>query len=402
MNILYLTAWDSYGIQFNGYLLSKQLEKLGITSRMYVSQKKFNDPNIMRLGNDLRRKSDKIINGIENLLSLQRIYNFSFQSLFASEWYQEADIVHLQMVHALPFMGLLSIPRLAKGKKLVWTIHDPWLATGHCVYFIDCEKWKTGCGHCPDLKRHFPVRNDLTRANWQLKKTLFSNIDVNLIVASEWMLNVVKQSPILSHLPCTVIPFGIDIDNFKPLNKMDCRRELNIPEDSYVISCRWASHNLYKGVEYLKKALEALSLDKPIYILGFDSYENKPDLPDRYTFINLGWVDDQEKVAHILNASDAFIMPSLAEAFGLMAIESMACGIPVVVFEGTSLPSVIHAPYGGISIPRDSSILAEEMRNLLLNTNRRKQISQTARKIVTENYQFINYAQRHADLYAAL
>ncbi len=402
MNILYLTAWDSYGIQFNGYLLSKYLEKKGITCRMYVSQKKYNEPTIRKLGSDLSLKSDKILTALENLLSVQRLYSFSFNELFASEWYREADIVHIQMAHATPFLGLLSIPRISREKKLVWTVHDPWLTTGHCVYFIDCPRWKTGCGHCPDLKRHFPMRNDRTSINWRVKKDLFKNIDLNLIVASEWMFDVIKHSPILAHLPCTIIPFGIDTNLFTPLNKADCRKYFNITEDCYVIACRWASHNMYKGIDYLIKALEELHLDKPTYVLGLDSYNSTPNLPDRYVFVDLGWVDDQAKIVQIINASDVFIMPSLAESFGLMAIEAMSCGVPIIVFEGTPLPNVIHAPSGGISIPRDPSILALELRNLLMESERREQISENARNIAVENYQFSIYAGKHIKLYESL
>lgn len=402
MNILYLTAWDSYGIQFNGYLLSKQLERSGFSCHMYVAQKRFDEPSINKLGSDLTLKLDKFINAAENYFSIQRFFNFSFNELFSTDWYKNADVVHIQMAHATPFLSLLSISKLAREKKLVWTVHDPWLLTGHCIYFMDCPRWETGCGYCPDLKRHLPMRNDLTSFNWRIKREVFKKVNANLVVASEWMLDIVKKSPILSHLSCTLIPFGTDVEIFKPLDKAECRRKLNIAEDCYVISCRWASHNAFKGIDYLKKALEDLYLDKPTYILGFDSYVSKPDLPDRYIFMNLGWVDDQTKIAEILNASDVFVMPSLAESFGLMAIETMSCGVPIIVFDGTSLSNVVQAPIGGISIPRDATILAVEIRNLITDLNKQKNISQNARNIAVDKYQFETYAAKHADLYRSI
>ena len=49
-------------------------------------------------------------------------------------------------------------------------------------------------------------------------------------------------------------------------------------------------------------------------------------------------------------------MPSVAEAFGMMAVESMACGKPVIVFDGTSLPEVTRAPDIGLRSRKEMSI----------------------------------------------
>ncbi len=75
--------------------------------------------------------------------------------------------------------------------------------------------------------------------------------------------------------------------------------------------------------------------------------------------MELGWIENTGTIAEALNAADLFLMPSIAEAFGLMAIESMACGTPVIVFEGTALPETINAPECGIAVPyKDSHALA--------------------------------------------
>jgi glycosyltransferase involved in cell wall biosynthesis len=96
-------------------------------------------------------------------------------------------------------------------------------------------------------------------------------------------------------------------------------------------------------------------------------------------------------------------MPSTAEAFGMMAVESMACGTPVIVFDGTALPDVIHAPEGGISVPaRDSKALADAITGLLKDEQRYAQLVENGLRIVREEYSLEKYIQRHIELYKSI
>ena len=402
MKVLYVTTWDCFGIQFNGYLLSKSLRQNGYDAKMLVAKKAFDDPNISQLGASVFSKLDPALIKLENFLSLQRLLTLSFGEIFSHPWYKEADIIHFQLPHAIPFLNLLMVPRISQEKKMVWTVHDPWLVSGHCVYPMGCERWKIGCGKCPDLSINFALKSDATAFNWKMKKNAIKKSSIHLVVASQWMQDLITQSPITSHLPSSIIPFGIDNNVFYPKDKAECRKKLNITEDAYVLSCRWVSSNPFKGVKYIERALALLAFDKPVYIITFDAGSQGTELKDRYHFIDLGWVIDQKIVAEALSASDIFLMPSTAEAFGLMAIESMACGTPVIVFEGTALPGVIHAPRGGLAVPRDSEKLAEAIRLFLADPERREMLSREGLNIVNKEYKIESYINKHMDLYRTL
>ncbi len=56
---------------------------------------------------------------------------------------------------------------------MVLTLHDPWPLTGHCAYFLDCERWRTGCGSCPHLDTPPAMRRDNTHLNWTRKKRIY-------------------------------------------------------------------------------------------------------------------------------------------------------------------------------------------------------------------------------------
>jgi len=93
-------------------------------------------------------------------------------------------------------------------------------------------------------------------------------------------------------------------------------------------------------------------------------------------------------------------MPSTAEAFGMMAIEAMACGKPIIVFEGTSLPDVTFAPEVGISVPmRNSKALCKAIEHLLNNPSELKKRGQMGRIKAEEHYDQNIHVQRMVELY---
>jgi glycosyltransferase involved in cell wall biosynthesis len=102
-----------------------------------------------------------------------------------------------------------------------------------------------------------------------------------------------------------------------------------------------------------------LKTDRPICILTTQDKGVFDDFLGRFQIVELGWTNDEDLLIASQQAIDFYVMPSMAEAFGLMAIEAMACGKPVISFQGTSLPEVTFAPEIGVAVPMgDSSALA--------------------------------------------
>ena len=405
MNILTITTWDSAGEQFNGCKIHKALKCLGHKSNMAVMIKQSNDENIHKLGNAITRLYDKTFAALlESILGLRSILPISGSTIFFKEYYRDADLIHLQIIHGNSFFSLLNIPLMNKKHKMVWTIHDPWMMTGHCVYPLGCERWKCGCGKCQKFEIPFRIRHDNTALMWKIKRWVMHHSEITLIVASKWMYENVCMSPILSHLPCHIIPLGVDLEKFKPMDRNQCRKEFGIPEDADVLAFRFkGTDDQIKGWNFIKEALLSLTPRKPTYLLVFEGKGGLEILKNKYNVIELGWSKDTDTVIHALNSADIFLMPSIAEAFGMMAVESMACGTPVIVFDGTALPDVIHAPEGGISVPaKDSKSLADAIIRLLNDKQLYAQLVENGLRIVREEYTLEKHIQRHIELYSSL
>jgi Glycosyltransferase len=126
-------------------------------------------------------------------------------------------------------------------------------------------------------------------------------------------------------------------------------------------------------------------------------------LQTRFTVIPMPWLQGGTEVAQAMRAADVFLMPSIGETFGMMAIEAMACGTPVVVFEGTALPDVVAAPHAGVAVPQgDAEAFAAAITRLMTELDLRCSVIEEGLARVARDYTEATYLSRHLSLYEEL
>jgi glycosyltransferase involved in cell wall biosynthesis len=403
-SVLQVTLRDLVGQRFNGYQLHRSLRARHWDSSMLVVEKRSGDPRV---------HGHTAVGGwfgwglyaAERVSSLQGLLSPIGLTIPLRRCFRDADIVHWQLVYP-HYVSLLWMPFLARRRPTIWTLHDPWALTGHCVHPLDCNRWRTGCGQCPDLKRNFEVWSDTTSLVWSVKRRVYHRAPITLVVASRWMKDQVDASPLLSHLPCHVIPFGLDLETWRPLDRSACRDRLGLPPDAKVIAFRMpvgARHRLAKGVPWLVEALHRLGPGTATHLLVFDDRGRLTALQDRYRIVELGWLEDERRMAEALAAADVFVVPSLAESFGLMALEAMACGTAVIASDGTAMTELIRPPRAGLCVPpRDPVALAQALADLLGDDRRRAAMGVAGRGIVESEYSSAAYLESHVRLYETL
>jgi len=405
LSVLNVNFNDVVGGQFNNFECREAFHRHHIKPSFSVWDKLSTDKNVYSLWR--RGRLRRYVNGgfhyLERWLSVQSLlYPYSIR-LFFSKYFRNADVVHYHILHN-GWFSLLAMPFLTRRKPSVWTIHDPWLMTGHCVYPLACERWKTGCGHCPQLQLPHALRRDHTAALFQLKKRLLPSLKVDFVVASQWMKNLVESSPIGKDLSLHHIPFGVDLELFKPVDNKDIRRSMGIPDENIVFFFR-SNASPYKGVEYIKAALPTLlrQSQKPITLLSVEALGLFDAFIGQCQIIEHLWEHDINKLKTLFQACDIFLMPSTAEAFGMMAVEAMACGKPVIFFTGTALDEVTHAPRAGVGAAmRNADDLGRVMLDLIHDDAKRKRMSKEARKIAEENYDLKIYLAQMNQLYKGM
>jgi glycosyltransferase involved in cell wall biosynthesis len=146
--------------------------------------------------------------------------------------------------------------------------------------------------------------------------------------------------------------------------------------------------------------LRRLKTEYSICLLTFNDKGRLDEFSEKFQVIDLGWVNDLNLMTNALNAADIFLMPSVAEAFGMMAMEAMACGKPVIVFEGTSLPEIVFAPEGGIAVTKgDVDALFVALELLINNPEKRKMLGDSALKIAKHHYDINSHIAKMLELY---
>lgn len=404
LKVVQVSAMDLVGIQVNGFLTHKWLQERGHDSRMLVHSRMSNDPCVREVGTPLTRSLNPLASKVESRLNSISMLPLASRNLDKDPWIQDADIVHLQLLHAAPFFSLLDLPRLARKKKVLLSVHDMFLMTGHCIYSMGCDRWKSGCGQCPDLGLPFAVSNDASSRNWKLKHWVFERSKIDLVVGSPWQDEQVRQSPFLKDFRRHMIPYGIDTRVFKAVDKRAARRRMGISEDAHVIAFRSAPfHRNFKGTNYIQDALRRFSPRRHTVLITFETRGGFEDMRDKYELNEFGFVIDSAQIALSLQAADIFLMPSTAEAFGLMAIESMACGATPIVFDGTALPETIGGSECGVIVPQgDAAALTQAIEDCLDNPDKLDQYRRNGLRHVASKHGFEDYAQRHLDLYQEL
>lgn len=198
----------------------------------------------------------------------------------------------------------------------------------------------------------------------------------DLIIASNE--NIVKSSKLLSQFAekCEVLPYGIDTDKFHITHEHKRERilhDLKVKEAKLILFVGRMAR--YKGVEVLFNALAKLDAQYKLVVVskqGFGSKHIKMieelGIQERIVCYN-GQGDDE--LVGFYNACDVFVLPSTdrAEAFGLVVVEAMACGLPVITTElgtGTSYHN-LDGVTGRVITPSNADALEQSVKEICEN-----------------------------------
>ncbi len=400
LRVVQMNSGDLMGRRFNGFDLTSHLRDRGVASSHLVFWNKESDAEFVGRMFPYRgsRYLTRRLYAIERRLSTHARLHPQSWFLPAHARFRAADVAHYHIIHD-GYFSLGALPYLTARKPSVWTWHDPWTMTGHCVYPMACERWRQGCGDCPDLGRAFAMKRDRTAEEFRRKQRIYGKTKADVVLASQWMLDMARRSPLGADFNFHLIPFGVDLNAFRPRDREAARQRLGVLPGRKVFCLRAAS-GPFKGLANIVEALHRLSSDQPLCLITFQETGHFDAFIGTHQIIEHGWTNDEDLLRDAYAACDVFLMPSRAEAFGVMAIEAMACGRPVVCFAGTALPNVTFAPDAGIAVPTDDNdALAAVLRRLIENADECRVRGERSRRLAEEHYGIEQQADRLAALY---
>jgi glycosyltransferase involved in cell wall biosynthesis len=302
------------------------------------------------------------------------------------------DIIHLHNLHGYYInIEVLFNYIASKNIPVVWTLHDCWPITGHCVYFdtINCQKWKTNCFNCPQ-KHEYPASYifDNSRRNYLLKNRIFNSLNkLTIVPVSDWLGEIVKES-YLAKYPTKVINNGIDIDLFHPHKQTTIREKFKVT-DKFIILGVASVWSPRKGLNDFIKLSKKIDSNCCIILIGLSKYQ-RLFLPSN--IIGLGRTESIQELVSFYSEADVFINPSLEESFGLTTVEAFACGVPAIVFNATASPRLIMPETGFIVEKGNINGLVDAIKTI--KERGKASFSQACRELAMKLY---NKKYRHMD-----
>ncbi len=308
---------------------------------------------------------------------------------------ERPDVVHLHCINGY-FVNIYRLVRYLKKKRIktVLSLHAEFMHTANCGYAVECERWKTGCGHCPRLRQETKSwLIDGTHRSWLRMKEAFEGFGVDLIVTSvsPWLMERAKQSPILSQARHTVVLNGLDTGVFHPYPKGQGRADFAIPQDKPVVFHATPSFTTAKG--HLKGGYYVCELAKRMPdVLFLVAGPHASDLTVPGNVRLLGMVKDQRSLARLYALADATLLTSQRETFSMVTAESLCCGTPVIGFKAGGPESIALEEYCKFVAYGDVTALSVAMENCLHTSVDPQRIAQKAvqsyaREVMTRRYQ---------------
>lgn len=299
--------------------------------------------SMIAFGRDTAKNCDHVIhigNRIDKYLHVARTRFFdahgfgsaiATKRLIANIQVLNPDIIHLHNLHGYYLhIGVLFEYLKHVNKPIIWTLHDCWAFTGHCSHFdfVGCERWKSECYECPS-KLGYPksIFCDHSQWNYNKKKDLFTGVPgLEIVAPSKWLANLIKQS-FLKDYHVEVIKNGIDVSEFRPTSSAFRRRHKL--EGKFIILGVASAFVERKGYRYFIDLAKQLHQDEKIILVGV-TRKQMENLPPGILGINK--TNSACELAEVYSAADLFVNLTLEEVLGLVNLEALACGTPVVTF----------------------------------------------------------------------
>jgi glycosyltransferase involved in cell wall biosynthesis len=414
MRILHISPIDVVGGAARGaYGLHKALQANGLDSKMLVLRKYSDDPSVVTPAG--RHGPNILLQAMRDRMDRLplRFYGWDPANWWTVGWLPfnivrdiEAlapDVVHLHWAGrgAAP----IAMLRRLSHYPLVWTLRDMWPITGGCHYAGDCERFKTGCGHCPQLRSTTAL--DISAWQWRRKRRAWRDVKVSYVAPSRWMAAFAEASPLIGKNKVHTIPNGVDVSRFKKTDRTAACDAWDLPQDKQIImfGAINSTGDPRKGYSYLVEAVRQLAArgwSEKVAVVVFGATE-APDVDLGCESRYIGTLRDDISLALLYSCADVMVVPSVQENAGKTAIEAMACGVPVVAFANTGQIEIVdHKLNGYLAENLSSSDLAEGIEWCLTRSGADALLRHRARAKATERFDIRAVAGQYSSLYESL
>ncbi len=403
------TADRGGGAEACTFSLLQALKQLGHQPVLYVGTKLTDHPDVTEIPRyrcfpGLLRT----IQFVERKTGWQYLYQPWFRKL-DQLFSPDVDVIHFQSLWGGQngFGDLGGLPGLTRRYPSLMTLHDLWMVTGHCACpAIGCDRWKIGCGQCPDLSIAPAIKTDGTAFNWKRKRAAISRSNLHVTTVSNWLGDVARTSPIFAGKLIHTVYNGIDEAAFYPRDRAAVREKLGLPREASIVMLAGQSvEGTYgQGKGAVDFALQALAeCERELFVLAVG--RSSQLILQRWGKSGqaIPFQTDPMLLADYYCAADIVLVASLWETFGRVPAEAQMCGVPVVSFDTGGIPEIVIDGETGLLAPRlDASTLAKQLGVLAANPDLQRRFGINAAQRAKERFSNLVIAEQYVELYRAI
>ncbi|WP_144758189.1 glycogen synthase [Curtobacterium sp. 9128] len=200
-------------------------------------------------------------------------------------------------------------------------------------------------------------------SSW-MEREAFEQADAVIAVSKAMRADILRSYPSIDPASVHVVYNGIDVEEWKPDVDHDAVRALGIdPERPSVVFVGRITRQ--KGLPYLLRAVASLPPEVQVVLCA-----GAPDTPEILAEVTglvedlrqhrdgVVWIDRMlahQEIVHVLSSGTVFVCPSIYEPLGIVNLEAMACGIPVVGTGTGGIPEVVADGLTGRVVPIDQA-----------------------------------------------
>tara|TARA_B100001250_G_C19809272_1_gene794999 strand:- start:879 stop:2255 length:1377 start_codon:yes stop_codon:yes gene_type:complete len=443
LTFLFISSSDLHGgASIAGYRLHRSLCDSGYKSTMIVKNKISNDKTVIELNGFISFFLKGCINGEINFplsyrfgILIRAFYNYFYRLLkitgreifffpasrkILKMINYSPDIIHLHNIHG-DYLNISILKNWSKKSKIVITLHDLWLFTGHCGVPINCDRFHFTCGDCPDLTLPPKINKDKTRKNILYKKKIINKVPINYIAPSNWVYDQVSDIQVHPRSNFKIIHNSINTKMYFSFEKRKKRLELGLPNNKKILlTCSVGFKlNPYKDLKTILKALIYLTnkdtyIDNNILLLIIGERE-QDILPNTKNIKYIQRTFNEHLLSQYYNAADIYINASHIETWGLTISEALSSGLPVLASNVGGIPEQVRGykyekndfinkynldEANGMLFPnQDEKALSALISYLFYNNDIIETLGNNARRYAKDNLDVSYSIQKHLDYY---
>ncbi len=341
---------DTGGMNVYVRELASELGRRGHTVDIYTKKHSGHHEQIMDIGERVRlihldTEAQEDIPKVAIYASLQNM-------LCGIESFRKSDMRQYDVIHSHYWLSGIM------GAQLQMWWHVP-----HMVMFHTLGIPKNSRG----------ANNDEPELRIETEKEVIRHSD-RIIAATDQEQESLISAYGASQSHVTVIPCGVNMKLFKPVDMKEARQNLNLYHKNIVLFVGRFEH--LKGLRQLIKAMSLVtgSTDTALIVVGGDEHSKEEllqlqrlaqelNIAERVCFI--GSIE-QDKLPAYYSAADVCVVPSYYESFGMVALESLACGTPVVAADVGGMRQIIRDETMGYIVPTNDPALLADRISLIL------------------------------------